>query len=106
MDRSPENRAFPRMSVDCGIAYRPVDTVEMRNGVARNISGNGVLFVAAERPAIGARMEITVNPGVLSIPALNALIEVVRVSESSDAGDGPEAPPGGYEIGARIMAMR
>jgi hypothetical protein len=107
MNQYPENRQYPRMVVDCGIAWRPVDDDATRTGVARNISGNGVLFVAAERAAVGEMMEITVNPGTLSIPALNALVEVVRVEEDPLA-----APPGAdsvapaYQIGARIMVMR
>ncbi len=102
MNQCPENRQYPRLAVDCGIVWRPVDDDATRIGVTRNISGNGVLFVAAERPAIGDRMEITVNTGTLSIPPLNALVEVVRVEEAVPAA----ARDSAYQIGARIMVMR
>jgi hypothetical protein len=107
MNQLPENRAQPRMAVDCGIEWRPVHTEESRTGFVRNISGNGVLFIADERPAIGDRMEITMCTGVLSIPAMSALVEVVRVEQGPPAAPDASAPGGPcYEIGARIMMMR
>ncbi len=107
MNQLAENRKFPRMAVDCGIVWRPVDAGESRAGVARNISGNGLLFVTTERPAIGDRMEITLSPGVLSIPALSALVEVVRIEQGASKPAGSVAPGAhSYEIGARIMMMR
>lgn len=106
MSRMPENRAFPRLAVNCEIDYRPLDGRRKRSAVVRNISGNGVLLVAGEAPAPGKRMEITVCPGMLSIPALNAVIEVVRVEPRAARGAGDEDPPGpSYEIGARIVSM-
>lgn len=107
MNQLAENRKYPRMAVDCGIVWRPVDGDGSRTGVARNISGNGLLFVTTEQAAIGDRMEITLSPGVLSIPALSALVEVVRIGQGSSpppAGIAPDARS--YEIGARIMMMR
>jgi len=82
-----ENRKYPRMAIDCGITYRylegesAADEVEsVRQAVAKNISGNGMLFVADEEPEIGALLEIKIQPGTLSIPTLDALVEVIRVN--------------------------
>lgn len=96
-----DNRKFPRMTVDHEITWKPAgdEGEQQRVGIARNISGNGVLFAATECPQIGERMELTLNTGVLSIPALSVLVEVVRVTESAPAA-------GYYEVGARIMAMK
>ncbi len=102
-----ENRRFPRMVVDCPIEYRPVDSDEARQGLARNISGNGMLFVARERerPVVGAVLEVQVRPGHPSIPALDALVEIVRVQETTDASGSLETD-GDFEIGAVILSMK
>ncbi len=99
-----ENRRFPRMVIDCPIEYRPIDSDEPRQGQARNISGNGMLFVAheRERPTVGSILEIQVRPGHPSIPALDALVEIVRVQETAPPGGGDED----FEIGAVILSMK
>src|SRR5690606_23850795 len=79
MNQLAEHREYPRMAIDCDIAWRAAGSSAAGSGIARNLSGNGVLFVAPQRPGVGERLEITLSPGVLSIPALSALVEVVRV---------------------------
>lgn len=107
MKQMPEHREYPRMAVDCGIAWRRSGVADARTGIARNISGNGVLFVVDEQPAVGERMEITLSPGVLSIPALSALVEVVRVERDPEPVMGRDvAGISTWRIGARIVAMR
>lgn len=106
MSQVPENRAFPRIAVNCEIGYRPLDGQDPKKAVAKNISGNGILLVTGESLAPGALMEITVSPGMLSIPALNAVVEVVR-AEPAAAWDFGEDDPAGpcFAIGARIVSM-
>lgn len=102
----PENRAFPRLAVNCEIDYRALDGSSRRRAIAKNISGSGILFVAGEAPEPGLRMEITVCPGMLSIPALNAIVEVVRVAARPSWDFSDEDPPGPcYDVGARIVSM-
>ncbi len=105
MNQLPEHREYPRMAVDCGIAWRHADSADAGTGIARNLSGNGVLFVADDRPAVGERLEITLSPGVLSIPALSALVEVVRV-EADQPPDDAGLARRGWRVGARIVMMR
>lgn len=102
----PENREFPRMTIDCGITYQHLDEPEIRHAVAKNISSGGVLFVAAEEPEVGAMMEIRVGAGNMSIPPLSAVVEVVRVSPGPDNASGSSAERPSFEVGARIVTMK
>lgn len=106
MNQLAEHREYPRMAIDCDIAWRAAGGAAAGRGIARNLSGNGVLFVAPERPGVGERLEITLSPGVLSIPALSALVEVIRVEPEplSPQETVPDAPA--WRIGARIVTMR
>lgn len=96
-----ENRKYPRMAIDCGITYRYVDTDQVKEAVAKNISGNGLLFIADEEPAVGSLMEIRIQPGTLSIPPLKAIVEVVRVEASAAVREGG----GRFGIAAMIHSM-
>ncbi len=104
-----ENRRYPRMAVDCAINFRKVDQDEPELGQARNISGNGMLFISEREISVGSLLEIQVKPGNPSIPALDAIVEVVRVN-SGDAMPEPEAPAAQtsseYEVGAVILSMK
>lgn len=107
MDQMPEcRRAFPRLAVNCEVAWRPCGDEAPRIAVARNISGGGMFLLAGEAPDPGDRMEVTVDPGMLSIPALNATVEVVRVERGqwNGFGTGDRSGPC-YFIGARIVSM-
>ncbi|HFQ92270.1 MAG TPA: PilZ domain-containing protein [Chromatiales bacterium] len=101
-----ENRKYPRITIDCGITYRYVEENADREGVAKNISGNGMLFVADEEPRIGDLLEVKIQPGTLSIPSLGAVVEVVRVRPG--AGGAPEKGRGTacYEVAAKIHSMK
>ncbi len=96
-----ENRRYPRMTIDCGITYRPVDGEEVREAVARNISGNGLMFMADEKPPLGTLMEVRIQPGTLSIPTLKAIVEVVRVDKAPSRA----ADCGRYGVAAMIHSM-
>ncbi len=105
MNQLAEHREYPRMAIDCDIAWRAAGSSAAGSGIARNLSGNGVLFVAPQRPGVGERLEITLSPGVLSIPALSALVEVVRVEPEPSLQESVSGAPA-WRIGARIVTMR
>ncbi len=98
-----ENREFPRMTIDCGITYQYVEEDAPRAAVAKNISGNGMLFIAEEVPRIGDLLEVRIQPGTLSIPTLKAVVEVVRVCPGGNGECGDEAC---YEIATKIHSMK
>jgi hypothetical protein len=107
MSRVPENRMFPRLNVNCEISLKSPNGNGTQRAIARNISGNGLLFLAAEPPSVGDLMEIVVGPGECSIPELSAVIEVVRIENGHKWQFGDRDPPGPcYAVGARIKTMK
>lgn len=93
-----EQRALPRIKVDCKIAYKAVNDVDLKEGIAKNISGNGVLFVADEQVEVGDIIEINIVPGEEeSVPPMSAIIEVVRVNPTEN---------GDFEIAGLIKTMK
>ena len=108
MSHVPENRKFPRLMVNCEVCLKSLDGGGRRNAVAKNISGNGLMFiVATEQPGIGEVLELVVSPGALSIPELSAVIEVIRVENGRRWDFGDSEPPGPcYAVGARIRSMK
>jgi hypothetical protein len=93
--------------VNCEIALKSSNGGATRSAIAKNISGNGLLFMVAEQPDIGDFVEIVVSPGALSIPELSAVVEVIRVENNRkwDYGDAEPAGPC-FAVGARIKSMK
>ncbi len=100
-----ENRKYPRMSLDCGITYRYVDDESDKEAVVKSISGNGMMFVADEGPQVGDLLEIKIQPGSLSIPTLDAIVEVVRVRTGTN-GKSLNTQATCYEVAAMIHSMK
>ena len=102
-----ENRKFPRMAIDCGVFYKFMNDNDFREAVVKNISGGGMLFITGEKPQLGTLVEIKVGAGNLSIPPLNAVVEVVRVNRDSNGRWQPEEANGDhYEVAARIKTVK
>jgi len=93
-----EKRIIPRIAVTCQINYKKVNESEFKQGTAKNISSNGVLFESDDEIEVGTIMEIKVIPGTASIPPLGAIIEVIRVNPV-ESGDN-------FEIAGLIKAMK
>jgi hypothetical protein len=100
-----ENRKYPRMTIDCSIIYRYVDDDSDRRAVAKNISGNGMLFVADKGLQVGDLLEIKIQPGTLSIPTLDAVVEVVRV-HPGDHQESVNIQETYFEVAAMIRSMK
>jgi len=98
MFKKKEQRTIPRISVTCQINYKNVNESEFKQGRARNISSNGVLFVTDEEIEVGMIMEIKLVPGASSVPPLGAIIEVVRVN--------PVESDNNFEVAGLIKAMK
>lgn len=103
---SNESRRYPRMAVDCVIDYRHVEHDQSVQGQAKNISGNGMLFLADREITVGSLLEIQVRPGNPSIPALDAVVEVVRINSIADDRATVSEIPSNFEIGAVIVSMK
>jgi len=94
------------MAIDCEIDYRHVDQGQPLQGRARNISGNGMLFVSEQEISVGSLLEIQVKPGNPSIPALDAVVEVVRINSRGEQALASNESSNNYEVGAVIVSMK
>lgn len=94
---SKEKRRFSRIQVDCPVTFRSRGSDTTGQGMCRDLSGGGVLFLSRQQVPVGTSMEISVMPRNDLTPPLNALIEVVR-SE-------PSGQPGGYMIAGAIREI-
>lgn len=80
MFNTKEQRSFPRISVACPLKYKNVTDSQFKQGTAKNICSNGVLFISEEKLVVGSIIEIKLLPETSSVPPLGAIIEVVRVT--------------------------
>jgi hypothetical protein len=92
-----EKRDFIRMTVDCVLTLREVAGGREYAGRCVNLSSTGAMVRFDEAPALGQRLELLIEPRLALVPALNALVEVVRVLPAAD---------GGFEVGVSILEMR
>lgn len=92
-----EKRDFIRMTVDCAMTLRHLGSGQVLKGHCVNLSATGVLVRLDEAPEIGARLELGIAPELAVVPALNAVVEVVRVLP---------ADAGGFDVGTAIVEMR
>lgn len=82
-----ENRRdFHRMSMDCELRYAPAGEPPQRIGKLRNLSANGVQFIASETFAEGTQVEVLIEPPGNMTPPLSGIATVVR----SDALNGEQ----------------
>ena len=89
------------------IVFRNVGNEEIITGLAKNIGGNGMLFVSDGEISVGSLLEIQVRPGNPSIPALDAVVEVVRINSVDDRDRAKVAESASsYEVGAVIVSMK
>ena len=92
-----EKRDFIRMTVDCDLTLREVPGGRQHAGRCLNLSSTGAMVLCDEEPAIGQRLELHIEPRLALVPALDALVEVVRVLPVAE---------GGFEVGMSILEMR
>ncbi|HEY9150815.1 MAG TPA: PilZ domain-containing protein [Gammaproteobacteria bacterium] len=92
-----EKRDFIRMTVDCALTLREVEGGRQYAGRCVNLSSTGAMVLFDEPPTMGQRLELHIEPRLALVPALDALVEVVRVLPAAD---------GGFEVGMSIVEMR
>ncbi len=81
-----EKRNFPRVPLDnCQVTYQTPNDPTQGQGIGKNVSGNGILFITEEHLSAGTLLEVNITPVINISPPLNVLIEVVRVSVYDDA---------------------
>lgn len=98
MNNTDDNRTLPRIEVDCPMTFHDIDSPNIKEGIALNVSNGGILFVANEKMADGAIKEVHIRPPAGVAPPLDAVIQIVRVDEDEVAGR--------YQIGGIIKVIK
>jgi hypothetical protein len=93
-----EKRTDLRMSVDCEIQYRAVNSVSFYLAKCTSLSGSSVSFIAQHALEVGKAIEIHITPQNLVNMALTAFVEVTRVKVSDVATH--------YEVDAIIKTIK
>ncbi|QKT04729.1 PilZ domain-containing protein [Ectothiorhodospiraceae bacterium 2226] len=92
-----DKRAFARVEVQCEVTVSEAGRLRRYAGVAKNMSGRGVLFSLEREFPVGARLGLHIAPDNPVTPPLDAVVEVVRV----------EARKGhGFDIGGVIREVQ
>ena len=59
---SSDMRDFRRMSIECGVTFKKIDSGEVQTGIVTNLSASGVLIECDQQLAVGDELEINVKP--------------------------------------------
>lgn len=92
-----EKRNFMRMRLDASISFKTDKSKETYLGRCRDLSGTGMLMVTDKKLTLGNKVTITLPSERSELPNLEALAEVVRISQVSSAHT--------YEVGLAIRSM-
>ena len=66
------------MNMDCDMEYSINGSGEKKCGLMKNLSGDGVLFVADQEIKPGSEITIAITPENTVTPPLNVVVEVLR----------------------------
>ncbi|TNF37479.1 MAG: PilZ domain-containing protein [Gammaproteobacteria bacterium] len=78
-----EKRNFFRMNLDCSMEYSVNGSGAKKSGVVRNLSGDGILFIADQHVAPGTEVHISITPENSVTPPLNVTVEVLRCDRTT-----------------------
>ncbi|MCF6325252.1 MAG: PilZ domain-containing protein [Gammaproteobacteria bacterium] len=94
-----ELRRFQRIKTESTVKYRKAGSNDaQKEGVTRNLSGNGIFFIAGEAQEVNSLIEIHVVPGTSATPPLDAVIEVIRSNPGPSEGE--------FEIAGMIKSFK
>jgi len=92
-----EKRDSIRVEVDCSIRFKPEGTRQEEIGQLANLSGRGMMFIAANEIPVDTELEVRVDAEDQVAAPLHAMVRVVRLAKQR-RGEG-------YEIGAIITGV-
>ena len=92
-----EKRDFIRVNVDCEMTYRLDENNPEKTGMAQNLSGRGLMFMAEEELPVGEMLEVRITPKTDVTPPLHAMVKIVRADKKRKSEE--------YEIGAIIKQV-
>ena len=79
-----EKRDFFRMNLDCNMEYSVNGSGNKQCGHIKNLSGNGISFLAEQALTPGAEVQVSIKPENPITPPLDLIVEVVRCSGTGD----------------------
>ena len=79
-----EKREYFRISVDCEIDYRFIDSDEIRKARCSTLSGAGISFVTSHALQPEMELEVTIQSPLPLTPPMRAHVKVVRVQVLED----------------------
>ena len=77
-----EKRNFIRIPINHEMTYKVDGSNAMEQGVCINLSADGVMFSASKKFDPGTIIDINITPKQSVVTPLDAMVEVVRVSEN------------------------
>ena len=89
-----EKRDFFRMNLGCNMEYSINGSDNKLNGHVKNLSGNGISFLAQQALTPGTEIHVLIKPENPITPPLDVTIEVIRCQGLSKNE---------YEIAGNIM---
>ena len=95
MNAAAEQREYPRLAAECAATVRSPGAGAQHAATIWNISAGGMLLSTAAAVEVGATLELQVAAGHCSIPAMHAVVRVVRRA----------ADRRGHTVGVRILSV-
>jgi hypothetical protein len=74
-----ERRDFIRMFVDAKVTILDPSTHKKYDGEAKNLSGNGIMFITKELFQIGQQLQVDISSTQSQLPPLSMSFEVKRI---------------------------
>lgn len=95
---SSDMRDFRRMSIECGVTFKKIDSDSVHTGLVTNLSATGVLIECDQQLAVGDELEINVKPAKTIVAPLYAIVEIIRIGQGNDDR--------AYELACTIKEMK
>lgn len=73
-----EKRDYFRMNLDCNMEYSVNGSDNKQCGFIKNLSGNGISFLAEKELTPGTEVQVSIKPENTITPPLDLTVEVVR----------------------------
>lgn len=79
-----EKREFMRLFINAPLSYHIQGETDWREGVGKDLSATGMAFLVDHDVPVDTLIDIRLKPGTEITPALEAVVKVLRVTETDD----------------------
>ena len=91
-----EKRDFQRMVVDTPVDYQLSGEETVQRGIAKNLSGKGMMIIVDNDLQPGTQLHIKLVPGNSITPPMQAQLKVTRSQQQED---------GDYQVACEIIQI-